>query len=68
MSEMTLTSEEKRCLQMWFRQAIAHVEMEETKARMQNWFADDKVRTSHHAPTPARRARRTAYSAHKELV
>jgi hypothetical protein len=70
MSEMTLTNDEKRCLQMWFRQAIVQLEKEEAKANIAKFYAgtETKSRDGHHSPVGARRSRRTSRPSHKELV
>lgn len=69
MSDMTLTNDEKRCLQMWFRQAIVQLEMEEATANITKFYAGDtKTREGHHAPVAARRQRQTTRTTHKELV
>ncbi len=46
MSEHALTQEERRCLQLWFRQAIAEVEKNEVSAQLMR----------RHAPTATHRA------------
>jgi hypothetical protein len=69
MSNMTLTNDEKRCLQMWFRQAIVQLEKEEAKASIAKFYAGEvKTRDSHKAPVSPRRTRRTTRTTHKELV
>ncbi len=66
----SLTRDERRCLQLWLRQAIAKLEMEEATVR----FAQSRKilegrSQSHRDPIGRRRSRRTAITAHaKELV
>lgn len=69
MSNTTLTGEEKRCLQMWFRHAIAEVERKEALRNIAAFYGgESKPRNVHHTPV-ARRTTRRVHSAHtKELV
>ena len=68
MNNTTLPNEEKRCLQMWFRQAIAHLEKEEACRKIAAFYAGSATpRKNHHAPL-VRRARRAAPAHLKELV
>lgn len=61
-----LTSDERRCLRMWFRQAIAHVEMEEAKRAI---LAEHNPTRSVHPKIAGRRARRSRLDALcKQLV
>jgi hypothetical protein len=60
MTKLALTNEEKRCLQMWFRQAIAQLEREEATDRMlRQHGANDKVQSSHHTIELRRRPTRS---------
>jgi hypothetical protein len=70
MTNMALTNEEKRCLQMWFRQAIAQLEREEATHRMlRERAADEKVQTAHHMIELRRRpTRRPAVARSKEMA
>ena len=70
MSDTALTSDEKRCLQMWFRQAIVQLEREEACANIAHFYGggETKPREGHHAPVGTRRKGRTARPQHKELV
>ena len=69
MHNTTLTADEKRCLQMWFRQAIVEVEKQEALQNIIAFYdgADSKPREAHHTPLfhTARRNRSTRV---KELV
>lgn len=57
MNDMELTIEERRCLRMWFRQAIAQVEMEEAKRAL---LAEQNIATrSSHSKFAGRRTRRS---------
>jgi len=60
MTNNALTNEERRCLQMWFRQAISQVERDEaTKRILAEQEACRKLMPGHHAlemrPRPTRR-------------
>lgn len=63
MSEFALTNEEKRCLQNWFRQAIAQVERQEAAARLAQWFGTGEG-SNHRSQSARRRARRAVNSVH----
>ncbi len=57
MDDLNLSPEDKRCLRMWFRQAIAHVEMEEAKRAI---FAEHNIETGNkHSRFAGRRTRRS---------
>lgn len=43
MTKAELTSEERRCLQMWFRHAIAELERNEATDRLISWQASEPV-------------------------
>lgn len=66
MYDMELTVDERQCLRMWFRQAIAHVEKEEVKKIIR----EEHSTVNHHARFfSARRIRRTRINPLiKELV
>jgi len=70
MSEQDLTMEERRCLQMWFRQAIARLEQEEVTAQfIQVKAADEQKSDTHRLPVVKRRNRRAKVFTHgRELV
>lgn len=69
MSSNTLTADEKRCLQMWFRQAIVQLEQEEACRNIINFYnGDGKARDGHHSSPSPRRARRVVKTHGKELV
>lgn len=58
MDDLDLTSDEKACLRMWFRQAIAAVEVQEaTRAMLAEQELNNK--TSSHQKFAARRPRRS---------
>lgn len=57
MNDTELTSEERRCLRMWFRQAIAHVEMEEAKRALLAEHAESTGNS--HSKVTGRRTRRS---------
>lgn len=57
MDDLDLTADEKRTLRMWFRQAIAHVEMEEAKRALLAEHAPAK--NSHSRMAAGRRTRRS---------
>lgn len=60
MNDMELTSDERRCLRMWFRQAIAHVEMEEAKRAL---LAEQATTRNAHSKFAGRRTRRSRLTA-----
>lgn len=57
MNDVELTSDERRCLRMWFRQAIAHVEMEEAKRALLAEHAPEA--NTHNNKVVGRRTRRS---------
>lgn len=68
MSEPGLTKEERLCLQMWFRQAIAKLEHEEVTAQFIQSHGL-KSEDGHRSPVVRRRARRSNRFSHvRELV
>lgn len=68
MTDTTLTADERRCLRMWFRQAIVKAECEEAKRNIIAFYNEpEKPRESHYAPV-ARRTRRVPQSLVRELV
>jgi hypothetical protein len=69
MTETTLTNDERRCLQMWFRQAIAKLELEEvTNVMLENYPLEDETANAHKSVVTRRRASRGKLSSHiKEL-
>lgn len=60
MNDTELTIDEIRCLRMWFRQAIAHVEMEEAKQAL---LAEHATTRNAHSKVTGRRTRRSRLSA-----
>ena len=68
MSEQGLTREERRCLQLWFRQAIAEVEKNEVTAQMIRRHGLQPAE-GHRPQVTRRHAPRSIQIAHrKELV
>lgn len=57
MNEEVITAEERRCLRMWFRQAIAQLEQQETTAAMYNehYGEEETGRKNNHRYAVARR-------------
>jgi hypothetical protein len=69
MSEASLSKEERLCLQMWFRQAIAKLEHEEVTAQFIKSHGIESHEDSHRSHVARRRARRTNRLSHvRELV
>ncbi len=68
MEESALTLEEKNCLRLWFRQAIAQVEMEEAKASLLKFYAPEHAHTHRVSPVRKRPARSTQPVHVKELA
>ena len=70
MNESTLTKDERTCLQSWFRQAIAKLEVEEATAQfLQNRKVLEGQFDGHRATVTRRRSKRSAAAGHsKELV
>ena len=63
MSQGALTNEERRCLQMWFRQAIARLEQEEAASTIIRRHGLEES-ANHRSPLMRRRSRRNAQAAH----
>jgi hypothetical protein len=59
MTENGITAEERRCLQLWFRQAIAQVETEELSSRLIRRDGLDETDGNHRAFVSRRRSRRS---------
>jgi hypothetical protein len=59
MEETVLSKEEKACLQMWFRQAIAKIETEEALRSLMREHAADNAARSGHPSISVRRAPRS---------
>jgi hypothetical protein len=68
MSNTTLTNDEKRCLQMWFRQAIVEAERRDALRNITAFYAEGEARQGHHAPVGRRTTRQTHATHTKELV
>jgi hypothetical protein len=66
----TITNEERRCLQMWFRQAIAKLELEEvTNVMLKEFPVESEEPKSHRTSPEVRRTSRSKVKAHvKELM
>ena len=67
-AEETITDDERRCLRMWFRQAIVQLERDEVATQIYaEKYADQK--TTHRDHTPRRKTRRSRMIPHlRELV
>ena len=57
MTEARLTKEERRCLKMWFRQAIAELERNEASERLIRWHRSEPVTGHRQQVTRPRRGR-----------
>ncbi len=69
MTNETLTSDEKQCLQMWFRQAIVEVERKEACASIARFYnGDSKTREAHTSHVVTRRSPRTRSARAHELA
>ena len=69
MNQATLTKDEITCLQGWFRQAIAKLEVEEATVQfLQNRKVLEGQFDGHRANVTKRRAKRSGVSHSKELV
>jgi hypothetical protein len=69
MTTNTLTSEEKKCLQMWFRQAIVEAEKREALSAITKFYGEDtSARDTHKGHVVARRSPRTRNARTHELV
>ena len=69
MKESPLSADERRCLAMWFRQAIAKLELEEVTQVMLKEFPPEGETVRHRSVVARRRAARGRAGAHlKQLV
>jgi len=70
MSEHGLTREERRCLQLWFRQALAQVERDELSSQLITRDCPPADKTGEHrSQVSRRRARHSPVSTHgKQLA
>jgi hypothetical protein len=68
MTDFGITAEERRCLQMWFRQAIAQIELEELSNRLIRRDGLDESESGHRNYVSRRRSRRTQSSHGRESV
>ncbi|MBK7750267.1 MAG: hypothetical protein IPP57_19125 [Candidatus Obscuribacter sp.] len=57
MKESPLSADERRCLAMWFRQAIAKLELEEVTQVMLKEYPPEETEVRHRAVVARRRAR-----------
>jgi hypothetical protein len=66
MKDNTLSYDERRCLQMWFRQAIAKLELDEVTAVMLKEYPieGDAQPTSHHTVQTRKRVSRSRVKTH----
>ena len=66
MKETTLSYDERRCLQMWFRQAIAKLELDEvTNVMLREYPIEGEVKaTSHHNVQTRKRVSRSRVKSH----
>lgn len=67
LNEPGLTADERRALQMWFRQAIAKVEQEEVTAQLLKEWGNNKS-DNHRSPISRRRSPRRKIVHTKQLV
>ncbi len=70
MIKEVITDEERQCLRMWFRQAIATLEQEEVTAAIRAEQArSEGAKAKHRNPVARRRTRRSRMIPHlRELV
>ena len=69
MSNNALTNDEKKCLQMWFRQAIVEVERREACAAITKFYGGDTKAGEHKTNVVTRRSTpRTRSTRSHELV
>jgi len=69
MTEEIITEDERRCLRMWFRQAIVQLEREEVTAQIYaEHYTDEKGKHRTHQPRRRTRSRTTLVPHLKELV
>jgi hypothetical protein len=68
MEDTALTLEEKNCLRLWFRQAIAQVEIEEAKTSLLKFYAPEHSATHRISPVRKRSARSVQPVHAKELA
>jgi hypothetical protein len=69
MTSNSLTSDERKCLQMWFRQAIVEAEKREALSAITRFYqGDSKSRDAHKSHVVTRRSTRTRTARSHELV
>jgi hypothetical protein len=68
MSDDGLTNDERRCLQLWFRQAIAKLEQEEVTNELVRRHGLPESSSTHRAQTRRRPARRNRLPIHGKEV
>ncbi len=67
--EATITEDERRCLRMWFRQAIVQLEQEEVTAAIMAERAGTEAEGKHRYNVSRRRTRRNRTIPHlREMV
>lgn len=66
--ETGLTLEEKNCLRLWFRQAIAQVELEQAQANMLKLYPPEKDAAHRVSPARKRPSRSIQPSHNKEFA
>ncbi len=66
MKDSALSYDERRCLQMWFRQAIAKLELDEvTNVMLKEYPVDGDIKaTSHHTVQTRKRTSRSRVKTH----
>ncbi|MBX9692893.1 MAG: hypothetical protein K2Z81_10955 [Cyanobacteria bacterium] len=69
MKDEVITAEERRCLRMWFRQAIAQLEQEEVSRAIAAELKAGSVKGTHRNSVSRRRTQRNRTNPHlRELV
>jgi len=68
MADSALTLEEKNCLRLWFRQAIAQVEMEEATASILEFYLPEKSASHRVSPVRKRPSRKVQPAHIKEFA
>lgn len=68
-TQEVITEDERRCLRMWFRQAIAQLEQEEVTAAIKAEHGIEDEKAKHRTHPIRRRTRRSKLTPHlRELV
>lgn len=69
MREETITEDERRCLRMWFRQAIVQLEREEVASEIHmEKYSEEKAKHRVHSTRPVRTRRNRMIPHLRELV